>query len=101
MEIILGQAHNAVATVRALPFGGSSTTWRPQPTTVRFEAAVPNQTRDRACSMSGVGSYRIAGGNFSAPRAAATTIGKAADVVCVMTDHKFSTRLGLSASPPV
>jgi hypothetical protein len=94
MENINSQADNAVATMRALPWPATST--NPWPASIRTAARglqTPTSACDRTMSMPGMGSYGV-----SVP--AATT----ASVVRLCTkgaDHKFSTRLGPPASPPV
>jgi hypothetical protein len=89
----IGQAHNAAATMRALPWRVmSSNSWQALPLTAISGAQIPALARIRAIVTPGVGSY-------VASTPAATTDRVA---LCVMgADHKFSTRLGPSASPPV
>jgi hypothetical protein len=86
----IGQADIAVATMRALPWRvKSSSSWQPLPKT----AASGAQTGVHAIALPVVGSYVV-----SAPAATNDRVAQ----LCVMgADHKFSTRLGPSASPPV
>ena len=89
----IGQAHDAAATMRALPWRVmSSNSWQALPLTATSGAQIPALARIRATVTPGVGSYVA-----STPAAATDRV-----ALCVMgADHKFSPRLGPSASPPV
>jgi len=95
MESINGQAGIAVATVRALPWQATSTdAVQPRLAQAGSGAQAPTGTRIHTTSMPGVGGYRVS--------TLATTIDRFGWDLCVQTaDHKFSTRLGPTASPPV
>jgi hypothetical protein len=90
----IGQADNAVATMRALPWRvPSSNSWQALPLTAASDVRTPALARDHAITTPGVGSYVV-----SIPAATTDRVAQ----LCVMgADHKFSTRLGPSASPPV
>jgi hypothetical protein len=91
----IGQADNAVATMRALPWRvTSSNSWQALPLTAASDARTPALARDHAIAKPGVGSYVV-----SIPAAATTD--RVAQLCVMGADHKFSTRLGPSASPPV
>ena len=89
----VGQAHDAVAIMRALPWRVmSSNSWQALPMTAASGARIPALARDHAIVTPGVGSY------VDSTPAATDRVAQ----FCVMgADHKFSTRLGPPASPPV
>jgi hypothetical protein len=90
-----GQAANAVASVRALPWTvSSSTSWRSLPLTAELQVGTRSIACDSMSAMVGVTGYRMSG-------ISATTIDRVAPVCLKGADHKFSTRLGPTASPPV
>jgi len=97
-SININLADNAVASMRALPWLSTpSASQRARAMTAWPAAAAPVQIQVHASSMSGVGAYRLAGDPISGvPSTIKTDL---AWNTCV--DHKFSTRLGPSASPPV
>ena len=101
-NINISQADSAVATMRTLPWLTTpSTAWLHQAVTARSVVAAPVQIRDRAISLSGVGSYRLGGDPISGVRSVITTDQAATLMWDACVDHKFSTSLGPSASPPV
>ena len=95
MDSINGQAGIAVATMRALPSQVTPiNATQPRLGHAGFGAQAPTCTRISTTPMPGVGGYRVS--------ASATTIDRFGWDLCVQTaDHKFSTRLGPTASPPV
>jgi hypothetical protein len=99
MENIISQADTAAATMRTLPWLAPSGDARsPAPRDGRCGSEAPTMTRPRAISTSAAGSY-VVSALLAGTCAAITTdhtIAWGMDV-----DHKFSTRLGPSASPPV
>ncbi len=101
MDINMFQpADTAVATMRTLPWlTTSSTGWRQLP--VRSRALVPAEALDHATSMPAVGAYCVSGVSICGARARITQDQSATVLVATGADHKFSTRLGPSASPPV
>jgi hypothetical protein len=94
MENTISQADNAVATMRALPWLVTSTnSWRALTRTAALGLPTPTPACDRTISMPGMGSYGV-----SVP---AATTASVAQISIKGADHKFSTRLGPTASPPV
>lgn len=94
MENSICQAVNALATVRALPrLAAPSTTWQPLPRTLAVGAQSPVIARVRGTIMPAAGTYLVAD--------LRTTTDSDSRVICAGADHKFSTRLGPTASPPV
>jgi len=95
MESINGQAGIAVATMRALPWQVTSTNaGQPLLRQTGSGAQAPTGTRIPTTSMPEVGGYRVS--------TLATTIDRFGWDLCVQAaDHKFFTRLGPTASPPV
>ena len=92
---IIAQAATAVAPVRALPrFVSSSSSWRSMPMTSELQVGTRFLACDRIPAMVGVTGYRMSG-------ISAATTDRIAPVCVKGADHKFSTRLGPTASPPV
>jgi len=95
-------ADNAVATMRALPWLSTpSASTRARVMTAWPAAPAPIQIQVCTASKAGEGSYLPAGALFSGMRTVIKT-DLAVDLAwATCVDHKFSTRLGPSASPPV
>lgn len=92
MDTNLGQAATAVATVRTLP--PLTAAWRLQRPMGSEMSVAPVQVIVQGRTLPSAGTYGV-----SAPTATMTTC--VTDVLGIDADHKFSTRSGPSASPPV
>ena len=93
MENTTVQATNAVAAMRALPSAASPARWSGAQLAAVMGEGSPTRVAARLRSMAGVGYGCLS---------VTTTIGQAVSVRCDHdADHKFSTRLGPTASPPV
>jgi len=91
----IGQPGNAWAPMRALPWRvESSNSWQAMPKSAVSGAQAPTVTCDHATAMPAVGIY-------AAPARAALTTDRVAQLCVQGVDHKFSIRLGPTASPPV
>ena len=91
----IGQAGNAVAPMCAIPWRvESSNSWQAMPKSSVSRTQAPTVTRDHAIAMPAVGIYAV-------PARAALTTVRVAQLSVQGVDHKFSTRLGPTASPPV
>jgi hypothetical protein len=94
MENIICRPGNALAAVRALPrLAAPSMTWQLLPRTLAVGALSPVISRVRATIMPAAGTYLVAD--------LRTTTASDTGVICAGADHKFSTRLGPTPSPPV
>ncbi len=93
----------AAATMRTLPsLSTLSSSWHQQPMPVRSGAALaPTQARVHAIAMPAMDAYRASGVTISSMCAGIATDQVATLCVGTSADHKFSTRLGPTASPPV
>jgi hypothetical protein len=95
MDINIDQADNAGFTMRAFPWLTVSAPVAARPMTVAVAGSQGRIVTVDGASAPDLGSYAVC-------PTSTTTIDRAFGSLCgLVADHKFSTRLGLSASPPV